>query len=216
MKPWTNNKQSSQNYPTRTKRLSPAWISGVKRCFVCGENGRRKTQQKREDVTAAINKLKANHPQDMLSVKDLAVVMYLVMTDEGRWETTEDEEIRRILDYDANYDVAFMAWTDTMNLQMTLSNKTFCHGRTHYGDLTSALLTMSNQLKKHDGPRFKSVTIDMKSTLKSVMIIKQYKAYEREFRRKIKLRPWKKGPRGIWERVPCWEKQRSKSRSGNK
>lgn len=84
-----------------------------------------------------------------------------------------------------------------MNLEMTLSKNAFFYGRTHDGDLTSALLTMSNQLKKHDGPRFKGVTIDTAANCKSLMSRTQYQSYERDLGRNVKLGPPKEGLRDI-------------------
>lgn len=44
----------------------------MKGCFVCGKDHRSNDRHNREEVTEAINKLKARYPTALLTVEDLA------------------------------------------------------------------------------------------------------------------------------------------------
>lgn len=67
---------------------------------LCVEKHRANNRQKTEVVTAAINKLKENHNQAMLTIEDLDFVMDMLVTEEGILETTEDEHVRWFIDDD--------------------------------------------------------------------------------------------------------------------
>lgn len=57
------------------KCVCPEWNRGVIGCFVCGRYHRDNSRHSREEVTEAVNKLKARHPQALLTVEYLVSVV---------------------------------------------------------------------------------------------------------------------------------------------
>lgn len=118
-------------------------------CFVCGGNHRENTLHKPDKVTAAINKLKNNYLKSMLTVEDLAFVMYMADEDTHEEEPREDEEVRWI-DYDEEDTgpyFASMTRENASEVERKLSNNTFIHVTSHKTDLALALQSINNQLK---------------------------------------------------------------------
>ena len=64
-------------------------MKGVKGCFVCGQDHRANTRHSREEVSESIEKLKAKHPQALLTVEDLAYIVDLVSSPDE--EESEDD-----------------------------------------------------------------------------------------------------------------------------
>lgn len=60
------------------RRLNSNWMRGVRGCFVCGQDHRANTRYSRDEVTAAINKLKAKHPAALLTVEDFSSIINMV------------------------------------------------------------------------------------------------------------------------------------------
>lgn len=63
--PW----KRGRNFQSR--RLNSGSMKRVKACFVCGEYHLGRTKHRKEDVKAAIENLKANHQQALLTIEDI-------------------------------------------------------------------------------------------------------------------------------------------------
>lgn len=190
-KPWKA-KRNGRPYRSRhpRKRLSPDWIRGVKGCFVCGQDHRASTRHSREEVTSAINKLKSRHPQALLTVEDMAAVVELA--NDPHTESTSEEEVRWAVDTDddetAEVLLASVTEEDSQDLEMAFANSAFLHGRTYSEDMDSALAVMNEQLAKRDSDQFEGVRLDTAANRRSVMSIRQYEAYQKEFGLRVPIR----------------------------
>lgn len=68
-RPTGNSRHQNQCGP---RRVSPEWFRVVKGCFICGKPRGSGDRHPRAEVSSAIRKLKDKHPQEMLTVEDLA------------------------------------------------------------------------------------------------------------------------------------------------
>ena len=188
--PWRNRPTNNNRpkYPQNGRRLCPDWMKGEKGCFVCGQGHRANTRHTNEEVKRAIDKLKAAHPKALLTIEDLSSIVNMTWCDD---EKDEDDDVRWLddIDDDSNDEIVMMATEDAQQLESDLANNAFEHGRTFYTDLEEALVTMNRHIHHDDLEEFKGVTIDTGANRKSVMSISQYRAYEKEFGRKIPIRP---------------------------
>ena len=148
-KPWHNNKNPGGG----KRRLCPAWMRGVKGCFVCGEDHNANTRHSKDEVTKAVNKLKAEHPKALLTIEDLAAVMLMTTENDDdddesgvRWANDDNS--------DEESDIAFMTTESAISLESALSNTAFVHGRTFDQDMASALVTMNKQLRGEMPPNW--------------------------------------------------------------
>lgn len=73
------------------RRLKSGWMRGVKGCFVCGRNHLANDKHPREEVTAAIRRLKENHPAALLSTTDLDAIQSMCSNDNEEPATVEDD-----------------------------------------------------------------------------------------------------------------------------
>lgn len=63
-------------------------------CFVCGQEHRARTRHSREEVTDAINKLKARHPSALLTVEESQHVMNMAIeSDEDDGHDNNEQEV---------------------------------------------------------------------------------------------------------------------------
>lgn len=73
-------------------------MKGVNGCFVCGQDHRANKIHTKEEVNEAVKKLKEKHPQELLTVENLAIVVNIVTStdvDEG-----DDKEDNRLAELD--------------------------------------------------------------------------------------------------------------------
>lgn len=68
-------------------------MRGVKGCVVCGKDHRANSRHSREEVTAAINKLKSRQPSALITVEDLSSVMEMTADEEDETESEEEGDI---------------------------------------------------------------------------------------------------------------------------
>lgn len=198
-KPWSNRPSRPNNSDGR--RINSGWMRGVKGCFVCGGNHRANTRHKREEVTAAITKLKSNHPSALLTVDDLALVIDMVLDDDDEIQGHQDDDgVEWMDDQEATEepsDIAFMTETEAKSVEQALSNSAYLHGQSYPKDMDTALLSMNKQLVSRSGPPFNGITIDTAANRKSVMCKAQYEAYGRDFGRTIPMRKPSRGLKGL-------------------
>lgn len=64
---------------------------GVRGCFVCGQSHIANDRHTREEVTAAINTLKANLPATLIMISDLAFILDLCPPDQVGKKIQEDD-----------------------------------------------------------------------------------------------------------------------------
>lgn len=57
-----------------TQRIIPQWLRGVRGCFVCGKDHLVRHRHPCDEITRAIDKLKAKAPMALLTVSDLAAI----------------------------------------------------------------------------------------------------------------------------------------------
>lgn len=71
------------------------WMRGVRGCFVCGRSHRANEHHPRDEVTAAINRLKARHPRALITVDDLAFLAnnYLNMDEDDDEEEDPEADV---------------------------------------------------------------------------------------------------------------------------
>lgn len=182
-------------------------MRGVKGCFVCGRDHRAKTRHPREEVTAAINRLKSKHPTAWLTVDDLAAVFDMAMVDDesnpnkepdAQW--AEDDELG-----DIEEDLRFMEETGSQ-VERALASSAFLHGSAYSTTLEVAIKEMQNQLdsegngafngvcmdpgaisammsrdEEHPAESFDGLRIDTCANRSSDMSLGQYKLYVRKF-----------------------------------
>lgn len=197
--PWANIRGRHTQKDTPRRRLSPEWMEGVKGGFVCGEDHRESSRHKKEEVTAAINKLKSNYPTAWLTIDDLSNFMDMVTDDREDEKEPKEEEVRWVEDDydDAQTDILFMTITDAEDIERKLSENNLIHGRSFKSDMNIALNVMNRRLKDPDGEKFNGITIDTAANRKSVMFQSQYQANEQEFGRNINIRQPRRGLKGL-------------------
>lgn len=93
MKPFKNKGLSAARIPThlwfkkkKYKRLNPSWMRGNEGHFVSGEIHLARQHQSRNEVTDAIERLKARQPTALLTVDDLAAVCQMMELEKGEDE----------------------------------------------------------------------------------------------------------------------------------
>lgn len=188
------------------RRLSPHWMQGIKGCFVCGEPHRANSKHPREQVTAAINRHKAQHPNALLTIEDLAAVVEMTVDaeedvdpDDVQWAEddeqgpdVDEDDVEAFLiedDFTGTSDLDHMSRDDMAELETRLANSAFIHGRSQQGDMAEALLTMHDQLGDKKGLAFDGLRLDTGANRASVMCGNQYEAYTKEFGLRNAMRP---------------------------
>lgn len=108
-------------------------MRGVKGCFVCGRDLRANSRHSREELTAAINKLKSRHPSALITVEDLSSVMAMAIDDAENAESeNEDDAFWNEEDDDSDEpELAYMATIDQKAVETMLADNAFTHGY-HY------------------------------------------------------------------------------------
>lgn len=161
------------------------------------------TRHSCEEVTAAIEKLKAKQPRALLTVEDLqSVVNTAVQESEDDIEDDSDDESDGEVmwnqeDQDsAESDIAYMAASDAKSIEITLSENSFLLGYQWSTDETM-VYTVTRSTNTHDRPRFKGITMDTAANRRSVMSEEQYSAYQEEFGRRVPMRAPKRDVQGI-------------------
>lgn len=74
---WKNTHPKRRNDDSgsrKGRRLDSRWLRNVRGCFVCGKLHRANEKDPRHEVTAAIRRLKANHPSALLTISDLETI----------------------------------------------------------------------------------------------------------------------------------------------
>lgn len=79
--PWNSKAPYSRTYTNNARRISRDWISGAKGYFVCGVDHRANTRQLRQEVATEMNELKKKHPEALLTVEDVGLVIVLMNND---------------------------------------------------------------------------------------------------------------------------------------
>lgn len=193
-----NGRYKNNNTNNNYRRLSPSWMKGVKGCFVCGGDHMANTRHNTEDVTEAINRLKANHPSALLTVEDLSNVMDMVKPHDDN-NNVNTENVRWVEDDAEDSDLSFMTIEEAKKVALTLhDNKTnHCRNYVHKSKENIALTIYNNNNNISDEVKFNGVVIDTAANRRSVMCKSQYHAYEKEFGRRVRIRPPRRDLRGI-------------------
>lgn len=165
---------------TGRSRLNSNWMKGVKVCFVCGKDHYDRTLHSREEVTEAIKRLKENHPTSLLTIEYLHSVMEMAAR-EAEKDDGEDDNVIWNEDGDSSdeSEIALIAQTDLMEVEMKLTDSAFIHGYISPNTPTSTPLTMTSA----DASPVNGVIIDTAANRRSIMSLKQYCAYQHEFGR---------------------------------
>ena len=146
----------------------------------------------------AINKLKARHPQALLTIEDLAAVVEMTQNEE---EETDDEDEVKWLDGNSDSesynviasdseddDITYLSNETAADIETSLSNIAFIHGTTNNQDLTAALTKLNDNMHNHSDTKFKGIIIDTAANRRSVICEQQLKAYEVEFGVRLPIR----------------------------
>lgn len=164
-------------------------MRGVKGCFVCGKDHRANTRYTREEVTAAIDILKAKHPKALLTVEDLIEVIDMEAFSEEEEEREEGAKWIEDDDIDGGSEISYLIEEVATELEISLSHNAYAHGRTFSSDMASELVTMYKHLRGDTESNFNWIKIDTAANRRSVMSKAQYLAYASEFGRKVPIRP---------------------------
>lgn len=118
----------------RPSKLSPQWMRGVRSCFVFRNDHRSNDKLTRDEVAAAVNRLKSKHPTALLTVEDLEFVADMFFAEED----VEPEAYVAVCWYDEEYDtegesetdIAYVSESYLKKFEVSISNYDFLHGRT--------------------------------------------------------------------------------------
>lgn len=116
--------QSNSDRRYGNGQLRSSWMKGVKGCFVCGKDHLANSRHSREEVTAAIEKLKAKPPRALLTVDDLHSVVNMAIqeSDEDIDHSSDGEVMWNQEDSDsAESDIAYMAASDAKAVETALA-----------------------------------------------------------------------------------------------
>lgn len=182
------------------RQLRSSWMQGVKVCFVYGRDHRANTEHSPEEVTAAIQRLKAKHPSALLTVEDLHSIVNMAIDEEEQDSRNEDSD--EVLwnedsDDDENSELVYMAVEDLESVERSLANNVFLHGLNQAGATPSAYVKSKRYGHLTTNPSFRVVTIDTAANRRSVMSRAQYSAYQHAFGRHVPMRPPKNNVKGI-------------------
>lgn len=140
---------STQERQEGTRRLSSGLVRGVKASFLCGQSHRVNDKHPREEVTAAINQLKAMLPSAVITVSDMAYVVYLCVTDGDPKEQADyidaewaEESCKEISDST----LASVAHEEPADIKQSLSDASFLHDRSIPSTRNTSLVKMYAQL----------------------------------------------------------------------
>lgn len=89
-----------------------------------------------------------------------------------------------------------MASMDVKAVETILANNAFVHGYSSTADIDLVQLTLSGQ----DPAKFNGIVIDTVCTRRSIMSISKYRAYQKNFGRRVPMRPARKNVKGIGEK----------------
>lgn len=84
--------------PHQYKRLNPSWMRGVKFFFECGQDDVARQRLSRDEVTVAIERMKARHPKPLLTVDDMPKIDELMKQDNREKTGNESESVQRAQD----------------------------------------------------------------------------------------------------------------------
>lgn len=175
-----NQKNSQQNGNRR--RIASSWLRGVKGCFVCGKDHYANQKHPRDEVTAAINKLKNKHPRALLTVEDLAFITELY--DDNDKEESGEEQAEWAEDDSSNDEednIAYIADVDLKSIEVRLSNSAFIHGMTVWPSKSAAIKAMYSAFITTGSIKFSGIRLDTCCNIKSIISRAQYNAYCNEF-----------------------------------
>lgn len=201
-KPWMRGRNNNGTWKGG-HRLSPRWMRGIKGCFVCGKDHNANTKHPPDEVTAAINKLKAKHPQALLTVEDLAAVVEMTTTDEQRQEEEQgddpvwldEEEESDSDDYDANVAMDETEALTTLTneaaeeLEVCLANVATAHGMCFTSGMETALAAAKTFFPTRQAAEFQGITVDTGANRRSIICKTQLLAYQRDFKQNVQIEP---------------------------
>lgn len=103
----------------------------MKGFFVCGQDYRDITIRSREEVRQAVNKLKAKHPRELLSVEGFYFVVYMVCIESAIISADDDYGLNWVQDEEdePGADISYMTTTDAGCTEQRLATSAFLRGR---------------------------------------------------------------------------------------
>lgn len=166
------------------KRGPPWWLKGVKGCLVCHEEGHMAAEKhSREEVSAAIKRLKLKNSAAMLTQEDEAFISQLYEEIDGDGERSQLEvnwNEERDTDSDSD-ETVYLTISDLTHIEETLANNSFMHNiPIANAECSTAMITASN-LTTEGHEVFKGVKLDTCANRTSVMGRSQYSAYCQSF-----------------------------------
>lgn len=179
-------------------------MRGVKGSFVCGQDHRSNTRHSREEVTAAIEKLKAKNPSALLPVEDVQSAVNMAMESDATDQNSDgDGEVlwNEENDGSTESDIVYMASSNMKSVEETLANNAFTHGcltnATDTQGIEDPYLTFYCYPAHKNQLQFKGIIIETAANRRSIMSESQYHAYQEEFGRRVPMRPPKRDVKGI-------------------
>lgn len=131
----------------------------MKRCLVCGRDPRPNTCHDPEEVTAAINRLKAVHRPAALIVEYLS---FFVNMDTEPADNNDESEEEVLWDQDEDdseaSDIALVAFEDAKAVEECLANNSFIHGLIDDDDAHLAHISLEQHTRP--GTTFNGITVD--------------------------------------------------------
>lgn len=180
MKTFVKNKAFNKQGSNAHRRYGrPRWIRGIKGCFVCKGDHRANEHHSREEVTKAVNRLKARQPAAFLSRADHGYIDELFAgeyqsdgDDDGTGILEDDDDEVDWLQYDSNeldeVNLANMEEDDLADIEANLAQLALRHGLGLDCDMRAATFALTI-FASEDDTDFLGVEIDTGENRMSVM-----------------------------------------------
>lgn len=171
-RPYRISRKRKDKSETRSDRMM---LSKVKGCWVCGKEHPARKYHPREEVEAAVNRLK--NAKAFVSI-DQAISVFTseqsdVSIDESESEQSDGENLGMIAEEVENVN---------KEIEERLSNRCFAHSCGFFARRQAEMKIMEKCLKQQDeGQEFKGIMIDTGGNYMSMMSLEQYQAYCRMF-----------------------------------
>lgn len=144
-----------------------------------GQYHRANTRHSRDEVTAAVKKIKAQHPEFLLTTDEIAAVVSMdsFSSDNDDYQKEDEVQLAGRSDEDDEGDaMALVDEDDSATVEVTITYYEFLHRREYETDMLSALAVMSSRMRIGEGHNFEGIWIDTAVNRRSVMGRPQYDA----------------------------------------
>lgn len=176
----------------RFERPSPLCMRGVKGCLLSGQDYLAKQRHTAEEVTAALEKLMAKHPDAVLIVEDLSSICVTVNMEE---EKNADEHLDR-MQWDESSrsddeDIVYPALREGSEIEQERALNAFLHGWEIQSNDSQRRRESQIHIAMQQQALFDGLKIGTWATCKSGVSMRQYAGYCRSSNRPQSMKPIK-------------------------